>query len=202
MGKKNRTLEDIHNANQYISNQGIIFSEHSKNNCLSKLADMIASENFQETVDWLNSITESKWNRLFESLKLLENEHKKNMQNITDLLGADKCVDASGALEAIAYLQKSLNSIGFMLLTGGAIAKNMQRMVAKQNRAKRKQQEDPNIEKARNRAKEIWAEYGSSSLLDTAYKIKDELNIRKSVGTVQEWIRDLNPNAKKKKTSK
>lgn len=75
-------------------------------------------------------------------------------------------------------------------------------IVAKANRAKRGSQENPDIEKARDRAKEIWAEHSKTPLLDTAYKIKEELNIKKSVGTVQEWIRDLNPNAKKKKISK
>ncbi|WP_424406849.1 hypothetical protein [Pasteurella sp. PK-2025] len=71
--------------------------------------------------------------------------------------------------------------------------------IAKQNRAKRKPQIDPNIEEARNKAKEIWDKHKSNALLDVACQIKQELNIRKSAGTIQEWIRDLNPNAKKKK---
>ncbi|HHE3597535.1 hypothetical protein M8848_07385 [Pasteurella multocida] len=71
-------------------------------------------------------------------------------------------------------------------------------IVAKQNRAKRKPKpEDPNINSARILAKEIWGKYRKKSLLDTAYEIKSELGIRKSVGLIQEWIRDLNPNRKK-----
>lgn len=70
--------------------------------------------------------------------------------------------------------------------------------IAKQNRAKRKPKpEDPNINSARMLAKKIWGKYSKKSLLDTAYEIKSELGIRKSVGLIQEWIRDLNPNRKK-----
>ncbi|HIF5499855.1 TPA: hypothetical protein ACX3BP_000529 [Pasteurella multocida] len=71
-------------------------------------------------------------------------------------------------------------------------------IVAKANRSKRKPKpEDPNISSARILAKQIWGKYSKKQLLDTAYEIKSELGIRKSVGLIQEWIRDLNPNRKK-----
>lgn len=195
--KKFSSLEDIYSEGKYILNQGIIFSEDSKEGALLDLANTIAGENFQETVDWLNSVTETKWNKLYESLSLLETEHKKNINTITNLLGVDKCIDNSGALEAIAYLQQSLNHIGYMLLAGGAIAKHLQTISAKQIRAKRNEQPNPNIEKARKVAIEIWEREGCKALLDTAYDIKNTLKLKEASTTIQEWIRDLNPNKKK-----
>lgn len=193
-----KDLEEIHKDNKYISQQGIIFSDKAKDS-YKELALYLSNENnLNATIQWLNSeVTERKWNNLYDCLKLLENEHKKNMEVITNLLGVDKCIDNSGALEAITYLQQSLNTVGFMLMNGIAIASNMKTLIAKENRAKQ-DRTDPNIEKARERAQQIWQAHRSQSLLDTAYQIKQELDLRKSPSTIQEWIRDLNPNAKKK----
>lgn len=194
------SIEEIHEKGFYIADQGRIFSEESKKEKAKDFSRFIATEHFSETAEWLNSITESGWNKLFECLKLLENEHKKNIKTIQDLQGANMYADCSGVLEAIKYLQQSLNHIGFMLLAGGAIADNVATITAIQNRAKRKPHKNLDIDQSRKLAIEIWGKSKSIALLDVAYEIKQKINTRKGVGTIQEWIRDLNPNAKKKKS--
>ncbi len=76
---------------------------------------------------------------------------------------------------------------------------NKATIIAKRSRAKRKYPPNPNIEKAREMAIEIWSKRRSLALLDTAYEIKNKLKLREASTTIQEWIRDLNPNAKSKK---
>ncbi|WP_455647992.1 hypothetical protein, partial [Lonepinella koalarum] len=79
--------------------------------------------------------------------------------------------------------------------------KNRHIITAKENRAKRKPKQDPNIEKARELAKAKWKKHQNIALMDMAYKIQPDLDTNKSITTIQEWIRDLNPKAKKKKTN-
>lgn len=88
----------------------------------------------------------------------------------------------------------------YLITAGREIVKAVEHMntiVAKQNRSKQ-DRTDPFVEKARDRAKQIWQAHRKQSLSDTAYQIKQELDLRKSSSTIQEWIRDLNPNSKKK----
>ncbi|OOF79094.1 hypothetical protein BKG96_03260 [Rodentibacter caecimuris] len=192
-----QSLEELHASGKYISNQYAIFSEAAKQEHYRDLADFLTPQ-FDDVVNWLNSITPEKWDKLFKDLKLIEQEHIKNLENIRILSCSDIMVDGSNVLDAITRLQQALNHIGFMLMAGGAISKNIQRIVARNNRNKRKDKPNPNIGKARDLAKKIWIERSKTTLLDVAYEVKEKLHIRKGVGTIQEWIRDLNPNSKKK----
>lgn len=196
---KNRSLDEIHSEGKYISNQGIIFSEESKQGYYKEFVLHLSNEkHLDETIDWLNSITEHKWNKLYESLKTLENEHKKNLEIITNLLGVDKCIDGSRALEAITYLQQSLNSIGFMLMGGAAIAKHMKTIVAKENRAKQNRT-DPNKQKAIDEAMRIWRNSPNYSLDEVAERIRNAKITDKSHSTIKQWISGYNPTKRKKK---
>ncbi|KGQ38162.1 hypothetical protein JP35_08490 [Gallibacterium anatis] len=56
----------------------------------------------------------------------------------------------------------------------------------------------PEKEKARELAVSIWERERRKALLDTAYEIQNTLNLRQAATTIQEWIRDLNPNKTKK----
>lgn len=197
--KKYKSSEEIHAENKYISNQCGIFSDRAKGELSKELADLL-SDNFPQTQEWLNSITPEKWDNLFKDLKIIENEHRQNLENIRVLSCTDIVVDYSETLSAIARIQNALNHIGFMLMAAGALSKHAKRITAKQNRAKRQDKVNPNIEKARTIARDIWAVRSSTALLDVAYEIKNKLQIRTSSTTIQEWIRDLNPNAKSKKT--
>ena len=183
----------------YISNQGIIFSEESKQGYYKEYVLYLSNEkHLDEAIDWLNSITEYKWNKLYESLKTLENEHKKNLEIITNILGVDKCIDGSGALDAITYLQQSLNSIGFMLMSGAAIAKHMKTLVAKENRAKQ-DRTDNNKQKAIDEAIRIWGNSPNYSLDEVAERIRNTGITDKSHSTIKQWISKYNPSRRKKK---
>ena len=192
-----RSLDEIHSDGKYISNQGIIFSEESKQGYYKEFILYLSNEkHLDEAIDWLNSITEHKWNKLYESLKTLENEHKKNLEVITNLLGVDKCIDGSGALEAITYLQQSLNSIGFMLMSGAAISKHMKTLVAKENRAKQNRT-DPNKKKAIDEAIMLWKRTPRLSLDDVAELIRNAKISDKSHSIVKQWIAPFNPKRRK-----
>ncbi|WP_386686088.1 hypothetical protein [Lonepinella sp. MS14437] len=81
------------------------------------------------------------------------------------------------------------------------VYKRRSTITAKESRAKRELKADPNIEQARKLAKSKWEKHQNTSLMDMAYEVKKELNTLKSITTIQEWIRDLNPKAKKKKAT-
>lgn len=196
--KKYKSLEEIHAENKYISKHYAFFADITKEELYIELADLL-SENFESTQEWLNSITPEKWDDLYKDLKIIEDEHKQNLENIRILSCSNIIVDNSETLQAIARLQKTLNHIAFMLMAGGAVSKYAKRITAKQNRSQRQDKINPNIEKARMVATDIWKRRPSTALLDVAYEIKNKLQIRTSSTTIQEWIRDLNPNAKSRK---
>ncbi|EER48087.1 hypothetical protein AM305_04933 [Actinobacillus minor NM305] len=136
--------------------------------------------------------------------EIIRSKNKPTSKNLPDLGDMDLSIvpyiimlvseeNFKRTKQALTLLELSSKHLADVLL-------NIPTIVAKQNRAKRNNKPNPNIEKAREAAKKIWEKEKSKALLDTAYQIKSELNLKVASTSIQEWIRDLNPNKKKTKS--
>lgn len=191
-------LDAVHQQNQYISNQEIIFSPNQRAEVLKDLAITIES-NLDETIDWLSSITESKWKSLYDSLEIIEGEYKQNIATIQMFVQEKGLmfVNANKTLEAIAHLQQCLNHIGFMLLGAEAMGNHMKSIVAKNNRRKQKRI-DPNKQRAIDEAVTMWKRTPKLSLDDIAEHIRNQGISDKSHAQIKKWISPYNPKQKNK----
>ncbi len=192
------SLEEIHKQNKYISDQHKMFSEENRAELLKEFANQLEA-NLDSTISWLSSIGENKWNKLYESLEIIENEHKQNINTIKTLVEEKGYVflNYNETLEAVAHLQKALNHIGFMLLASEAIANNLKMITAKQNRRKQNRT-DPNKQKAIDEAKTMWKRTPKLSLDEIAEHIRQIKISDKSHAQIKKWIAPYNPNRKNK----
>lgn len=141
----------------------------------------------------------------------LERKIKWSMRFIDDLIKEQEEIITNTPLNIKDELEKrrlklsvsrinKLNTVRKTFLWLNDLYERKESITAKQIRAKRNHQEDPAKAKAREKATIEWGRRSKTSLLDMAFIIKQELNINKGATTIQEWIRDLNPNAKSRKT--
>lgn len=196
-------LEDLEILTFTLEERLSFIEKHGLTGNDNKLSD--ASMSLYETIDLLSekffnlTSDKDKISLMVKDMIKIKTFAEDGFNNYFILNNEGRNVFKSNVLLYIDFLHENyITLLGLVSFLSSRI-KNSNRIQAKISRKKRKKKENPNIEKAREMAIEIWRKRRSLALLDTAYEIKRELNLRDASTTIQEWIRDLNPNAKKKK---
>lgn len=137
--------------------------------------------------------------RIKWSMRFIDDLIKEQEEIITNIpLNINDELETGRLKLSVSRINK-LNKVRKTFLWLNDLYERKESITAKQIRSKRNHQEDPAKDKARDIAKKKWEQRSKTSLLDMAFTVKQELNINKGATTIQEWIRDLNPNAKSRK---